>query len=85
MSVDGYSQKQRPECLKVTRKVFESLTRWKKIENGKIVEMTQVEKDALDAPTQNEIDSKAVVENLKIKLKTQGYTSEEISILISNI
>jgi len=71
ISVDGADIKDRPDCLKVDRVVITSLTKFHKVENGEVVEMTQVEKDNLlqaEADAQIQTENEAI-ENFEIKLK----------------
>jgi len=46
-SVDGNFIADKGKCLKVNRDTYNALNRWKKVEGGKVVEMTQEEKDAI--------------------------------------
>ena len=56
-SVDGnHSAASNPNCIKITRNEFKSLTKWHKVENGQIVIMSQAEKDAILA--QEEADKR---------------------------
>ena len=47
-SVDGADLIATGNCIKVTRETLEGITKYHKVENNQVVEMTQAEKDALD-------------------------------------
>ena len=77
--IDGYER-----ALKVDRATYNSLTRWHKVENGKIVEMTQAEKDIILQAEQNAKDQrKQFVDGIKAKFKAQGFDDEEIDFILN--
>lgn len=45
-SIDG-SNLDKDKCFQVTREAFNTITKWHKVVDGKVVEKTQVEKDAI--------------------------------------
>jgi hypothetical protein len=76
ISVDGSNLDQRADCLKVTREVFEALTRWKKVSGGAVMDMTQAEIDAIlaaeaQANTQAQTEQ---VNNIEVTLK-EAFTA----------
>ena len=71
--------------LKIPRDEFKSLTRFHKVQDGKVVEMTQEEKDAILQAEQDIKDQhKTFVDGIKAKLKGLGFTDEEVDYLISH-
>lgn len=70
-SVDGAGLDNNPNALKIPRDVFNSLTRWHKVENNQVRLMTQAEKDIILA--QDEADRiatlNAQVDGLDITVK----------------
>ena len=46
-SVDGSNLIIRDDCMKITREVYEALTQWKKVNDGKVIDLTQQEIDEI--------------------------------------
>lgn len=82
-SVDGADLDIRPNCMKIDRNVFKTITKYHKVVDGKIVEMTQEEKDVLDAPAIAEKEARDnLILSIKTKLKGLGLTDEEADFII---
>jgi len=82
-SVDGSNLT--GNILKVDRETFKSITRYHKVKDERIVEMTQAEKDALDAPIVAEQERiNALRASIRTKLKDLHFTDEEVDYIISS-
>jgi len=89
-SVDGSDLDIRPECIKIKRSLFRSLTRFYLVENNLVREMTQIEKDALllaeanaqaAAKTQRESDIDSEINSININDISLPLVDAEINAL----
>ena len=84
-SVDPSTIEKLENILKIDRDTYNLITRYHKVKDGRVIEMTQEEKDTLDAPI---IAEQERIEALRLSIKTKleglGLTSEEADYIIGS-
>lgn len=93
MSIDGYidGTATREDCLKVTRTQFESIGKYSIVKDGKLTELSELEKSALESaelaikaePEMTLEKLVAVLEEKSILTKTEVVTKEVVNETIS--
>lgn len=87
----GAAYSSRKDCKKVSREKIKTITSNYKHKNALLgsndkdfIPLTVEEIAEKNKPTEEQVKKKDIINSLKTKLKGNGYTDEEISILLNN-
>jgi len=81
----GASYSSRKDCFKVDRETLQSVDKYKKVVDKKIVEWTQEEKDAEQkSKDDSQQEQEDFINSFKTKLKGINWTDEEINYILNS-